>query len=496
MIAKILTNSVSYSGIDYNDNKVVIGDAELLFTENFGWLESGVIDYVEAYHYKKYLDEWDRRNTRVEKPQFHVTISAKGKYASKEQLLSIGREWMKQMGYEGQPTIYYFHGDTLNNHIHIISTRIGRDGKKLDDSNERWRARSIINSICENDIHQKCRDDVAKAARYRFESVKQFEAILLSLGYNTKSNGDKLEIWREGECLLMVNADLVEHQIGSKSANDKRFKQIRALFYKYSKSMSVADFKDFMKSKFGLDIIFFGKIDSPYGYTVVDNINKAVYKGSDIMSIKMLLHRQSDFADKIRSILDIEFKRDEPRGTYELNGMLRKYGVALRSGAVVWKSNGMPLIELTKEQIDTLSYGNKLAMARRFILCSEKELDVIAEMYNVNRAHLKYDPSSVKDYDSVRDLINSGGGRSLKDRIEGVGMHEIESNGDKFVFDSFNSQLYEYEKLGLVEDRFISLYEANYIDHDQNLSPIMDEHVENNHLGGGVNNELPKKKRY
>ncbi len=495
MIAKILANSTSYSGIDYNDNKVVKGVAELLYAENFGWLESGIIDCVEAFHYKKYLDEWDKRNTRVDNKQFHVTISAKGKYATKEQLLSIGREWMKQMGYEGQPTIYYFHGDTRNNHIHILSSRIGRDGKKIDDRNERWRARSIINSICENDIHQKCRDDVANATRYRFESIKQFEAILLSLGYNSKLNGDQLEVWREGESLLSINVDLVKHNFRTKPVNDQRLTQIKALFYKYSKSMSIKDFKDLMKSTFGLSVIFFGKSDMPYGYTVVDNIDKAVYKGGDIMNLKMLMHRQTDFIEKIRSILEIEFKREQPKGTYELNGILKMYGVALRGVTVVWKSNGLALIELSNEQIDKLSYGNKLAMAQRFSLCSEEELKLVAHMYGVNSSHLRYDPNIVKDYDAVRELINSCGGDSLRDNVAGVGMKVVDFNDEKFVVDSFNNQIYEYNKLGLVESRFTSLHEVDALDEDLIRLPTLDEHADNQHLGGGVNNELPKRKR-
>ncbi len=495
MIAKILANSFSYSGIDYNENKVVRGDAELIFTENFGWLESGIIDYVEAIHYKKYFEEWDKRNTRVEKPQFHVTISAKGKYATREQLLDIGREWMKQMGYEGLPTMFYFHNDTKNNHIHIISSRIGRDGKKIDDGNERWRARAIINAICENDIHQKCRDDVARASRYRYESVKQFEAILLSWGYNTKTKNDTIEIWREGQCLLTIKNDIVEHNLASNPVNEKRKKKIQALFYKYSEVMSVEDLKDIMKTQFGIDLIFFGKEKSPYGYTVVDNLDKAVYKGGDIMSLKMLLNRQSNFATKLNSILDIELNRAIPKGTYEINGLLKKYGVMIKGESVIWKTNGMPLIELSEGQLETIAKGNKLAFARKYTLSSQNELEYIANLYKVDKNHLQYDVNADKNYMAVRDLINSGGGRSLKDNIESVGMQVVVSNGELFVFDAVNAQIYEYEKLGLVEDRHISLYESANYERDNDLLPEIDESAETQHLGGSVNNELPKRKR-
>lgn len=495
MIAKILANSFTYSGIDYNENKVVRGDAKLIFAENFGWLESGIIDYVEAIHYKKYFEEWDKRNTRVEKPQFHVTISVKGKYATKEQLLDIGREWMKQMGYERQPTMFYFHNDTKNSHIHIISSRIGRDGKKIDDGNERWRARAIINAICENDIHQKCRDDVARASRYRYESVKQFEAILLSWGYNTKTKNNTIEIWREGQCLLTIKNKIAEHNLGSKPVNEKRKKKIQALFYKYSEVMSIEDLKDIMKTQFGVDLIFFGKEKSPYGYTVVDNLDNAVYKGGDIMSLKMLMNRQSNFTNKLNSILNIEFKRTIPKGTYEINGILKRYGVMLKGDSVIWKANGMPLIELSDDRLEIIAKGNKLAFARKFTLSSQNELEYIANLYKVDKSHLQYDVNADKNYKAVRDLINSGGGQSLKDNIDSVGMRVVSMNGEFFVLDSANTQIYEYEKLGLVEDRYISLYESVISEVDNDLLPEIDESTETQHFGGSVNNELPKRKR-
>lgn len=47
-----------------------------------------------------------------------------------------------------------------------------------------------------------------------------------------------------------------------------------------------------LKGKFGIDIVFFGKKDAPYGYMVVDHHNKTVIHGARVLAVDELL----DFA--------------------------------------------------------------------------------------------------------------------------------------------------------------------------------------------------------
>ncbi len=44
-----------------------------------------------------------------------------------------------------------------------------------------------------------------------------------------------------------------------------------------------------VKRKLGIDLVFFGKSDNPYGYMIVDHANKTVYNGAWVLSIKSLL---------------------------------------------------------------------------------------------------------------------------------------------------------------------------------------------------------------
>ena len=54
---------------------------------------------------------------------------------------------MDKMGYGKQPFVVYRHYDKAHHHIHIISTRIGKDGKKINDSNEAKKAIKICREL-------------------------------------------------------------------------------------------------------------------------------------------------------------------------------------------------------------------------------------------------------------------------------------------------------------------------------------------------------------
>ena len=47
-----------------------------------------------------------------------------------------------------------------------------------------------------------------------------------------------------------------------------------------------------MKKNFGVDVVFFGKKDKPYGYMLIDHVNKTVIHGARVLAVEELL----DFA--------------------------------------------------------------------------------------------------------------------------------------------------------------------------------------------------------
>src|SRR6201992_1252639 len=145
MVVKILSSAATFNGIKYNFEKLATGKAELMRAANFGLLQG--LDKVRAEDYRNYLLMLTERNTRIKQPQFHAVISTKGKSHTKEELTAIAERWMVAMGYEKQPYLVFFHKDTDDNHVHIVSTRINRDGKKISSEYEHVRAVGTMNKI-------------------------------------------------------------------------------------------------------------------------------------------------------------------------------------------------------------------------------------------------------------------------------------------------------------------------------------------------------------
>jgi hypothetical protein len=76
MIATILVSSSTFHAVEYNQQKVSEGKAELLEMSNFNLLS--LSDSYTTRNLQDYLMDYSRRNTRIKNPQFHVVISCEG----------------------------------------------------------------------------------------------------------------------------------------------------------------------------------------------------------------------------------------------------------------------------------------------------------------------------------------------------------------------------------------------------------------------------------
>jgi len=143
MIVKILSSAKNFEGINYSERKNEQGKSRLLKAGNFESLghNNGNLKKVDYINYMKLVCD---ANPRVKNRQFHAVISAKGQSHSPERLSQIAEQYLKSMGYGKNPYLIYFHGDTQNNHVHMVSTRVDKNGNKLDDSYEKIRSQTVI----------------------------------------------------------------------------------------------------------------------------------------------------------------------------------------------------------------------------------------------------------------------------------------------------------------------------------------------------------------
>lgn len=512
MEVTFLSSTGSFSGVGYNLSKVYANSAQILEVANFDGLKY-ITDVPTIGDYVDYLKMWSEKNSRIKNSQLHVAISCRGQEQSKEELLSVAKQWLKEMGYDGIPALFVFHKDTNNNHIHIITSRVDPLGKKVKDSNERWRGRAILKKIEGVSIEQK---DFQKAVKdafsYRFSNVSQFALLLEQQKFRVTEleNGD-LIVTKYGKPVITVSKDEVTRAIeeGEKRAdNDNRKKQIKALLIKYKEDLSIVELKDLMKRTFGIDMVFFGNKNSPYGYALIDHKDKVVYKGSEILPLKELLRQDNNDRekkidnrfDKGCSIIDAVLKENRFASIYEVRATLRTYGYTIKEGRLY--HYGKDLGRLKEDVVAQLDYNKRLGNAQKVNTDNPRTLDALARHYKVHRddLHISQEPrlDNNEGYHSLQELYDkaylSG---DLYAFLKLNNAYIFTDEGKTFVIDKDLGAISEIDatnpERALLVDRETTQMEDN--SPEVGIEDIADIFIGKDEGGAGANNELKKKGR-
>lgn len=314
MRVKILSSTSSFNGVTYNTNKTQNEKGELTRLRNFGYLQDA--SEVGPNEVKNYLTAHSNRNSIVKDKQFHAMISCKGREYSKEQLTDIAHEWVDKMGYGKNPFLIVFHKDTANNHVHIVSSRIDKEGKKINDSFEKLRAQEAINEIMRLNPKHEAGKAVERLLEFQFSTKAQGMLILENLGYKLREKSEQLELIKYGSVQKTIPISAINQKFQSYKLNQPRSNQLKAILDKYSKVYQSnpvplfepspknlkqkhigyrSDLGDFLKDKFGVELIFHGKdAKTPYGYSIIDNSSRIIFKGSEVYPFKNLIQQQGE----------------------------------------------------------------------------------------------------------------------------------------------------------------------------------------------------------
>jgi hypothetical protein len=268
MIVKILPPIASFGGVNYNTRKVDRNKGELMKVANFGPLQ--VFGYIKPQDYINYLKTVSSLNKNVRLPQFHAIISAKGKNYDKATLTTIAESWLKEMGYGDQPYLIVFHKDTGNNHVHMVSTRVRRDGAKINSAYEHVRSQKSIQKVLGYEY----------AKQYKISTRAQYLLLLEAKGYPG----------------IDPNESLIQEKISRYQTDRSRANEI-AGFLKYH--LAAGDLITLMKYNYDIELMFHaaeGK--KPYGYSIIDHDTKQVFKGSEVLPMRYILNPENDFTGK------------------------------------------------------------------------------------------------------------------------------------------------------------------------------------------------------
>lgn len=336
-----------FPGAGYNERKVAEGVARLMAMEN---VDAAMRHKVELLHeagfdcageIERYLKERSRTygNTKTTRFQFHIAASVKGQVMSADELTDFARQLMAEAGYGRQPYFVYFHHDTDNNHVHILSTRIQPNGFPIPDHHDYASLNAAANRILSADINR----DIQRMFSYSYLTEGQFANIIRYHGYKFEHVKDGYVLFRGDVKAATIPLSEIDRHISQENDSRKeRAKQLRTIIRKYKaeiadgkaqnvenvkghkgqkkkyvrrkanpdirkikgsngKTLSqegqrcLSDLLDILRTKFGIDIHFQkDRNGNIRGYGIVDYNRKIALDGSKVMRLSELI----DFAQK------------------------------------------------------------------------------------------------------------------------------------------------------------------------------------------------------
>jgi hypothetical protein len=131
MVAEITTPRSIQRALNYNDKKVEQGKAQLIHAGNFLQLPEEMNFYDKLNRFEKQME----LNQRAQTKTLHVSLNFHPSEAAKltrENLTELADEYMKRIGFGSQPYLVYQHNDAGHPHVHIVSTTIQDNGKRIN----------------------------------------------------------------------------------------------------------------------------------------------------------------------------------------------------------------------------------------------------------------------------------------------------------------------------------------------------------------------------
>ena len=124
--------------LQYNENKVAEGKATVVYWQGL----DNPAKPLETF------DRYERGSRRCEKPSFHMSINPSATDGmTQEQVTEFVKELMKGLGYGNQPFIIYRHNDIDREHYHIVSVRVDKEGRKINDHQEHARCQKLLKEL-------------------------------------------------------------------------------------------------------------------------------------------------------------------------------------------------------------------------------------------------------------------------------------------------------------------------------------------------------------
>ena len=129
MVARINTGKNIAKSLNYNEQKVKHGKAKCISAVNYPKELEDLTFYQKLYR----LTNLAALNTKAKVNSVHVSLNLDAsEKINKETLQKIAEVYMDKIGFGDQPYLVYQHEDAGHPHIHIVSTNIKPNGKRIE----------------------------------------------------------------------------------------------------------------------------------------------------------------------------------------------------------------------------------------------------------------------------------------------------------------------------------------------------------------------------
>ncbi|MFC0773464.1 relaxase/mobilization nuclease domain-containing protein [Terrimonas alba] len=145
MVAKITIPGSIQRALNYNEQKSKEGVADCIYAHNF--LKEA--EQLNFYEKLKRFESLMALNKRAATNTIHISLNfGLNEKIGREKLVEIATVYMEKIGFGAQPYLVYQHHDAGHPHVHIVSTNIQKDGKRISlhnlGKNESTKARKEI----------------------------------------------------------------------------------------------------------------------------------------------------------------------------------------------------------------------------------------------------------------------------------------------------------------------------------------------------------------
>jgi mobilization protein len=497
MIAKILKHSKSFAGLEYNRLKTENGKAEMLEAKNFELdAMAGLTGRPNVSTYLDFLNYVADRRPDIGYRQFHAVISCSGREMSKEQLLDAARTYLDKMGYADQPYLVFFHKDTDNNHVHIVTTRVRYDGTLVPDNKERFRSLAAIREINrqfgiseEPDLRTRAQNDIRTALSWSFAYDSNLVSVFAGMGYKLEKSATDPDMWvlsSDGErCGTIGQGDIdackkryrdgISVRINGKLPADRQpdiYKRKQLLYAKFTgyaaKGYSLEEVMSLheLREQLGFHIESTVRKDKDGNerihWTITDYPGKTIFRGSDVFPVETLV-RSEEFragADHFYDLVNQVLAEEGPKcGWRTFEKRMKELGYTLHTGkghvAYATVPGGKGQFHLPKDAVMSLHYNQRVINVSAMDIHSEEELQCLSAIHRVKVQdirppffELEDKPARRKALQTVRSLTNNLSGNDLSVALKNEGVSAVLMGNRLFLYHPHGG-LFTPEQTGL-----------------------------------------------